>query len=188
MAGTSRAVAYAVTNRLVDDYLTVAADVERDLERIEEETFASRRSAEVAHFYQLKLEMVELKRAVLPLQEPLAALLETTDVPPGLRPYFVDVRGRLDRAADRVAGFDDLLNSILQARLTQVTLDQNDDMRMIAAWAAVAAVPTVGAGIYGMNFANMPGLDSRYGFWVTIVIIVLVCSGLFWRFKRAGWL
>ncbi len=182
------AVAYAIAGRMVDDYLDVAASVERDLERLEEETFATRRSSEVAHFYQLKLELVELKRAVLPLQEPLARLLDPSGAPPGLRPYFVDVRGRLARAVDRVAGFDDLLNSILQARLTQVTLEQNNDMRMIAAWAAIAAIPTVGAGIYGMNFANMPGLDSRYGFSVTIVIIVLVCSGLFWRFKRAGWL
>ncbi|MBM2618738.1 magnesium and cobalt transport protein CorA [Actinoplanes sp. LDG1-06] len=182
------AVAYAVADRLVDDYLDVSTQVERDLERLEEETFATRRSSEIAHFYQLKLEMVELKRAVLPLHEPLARLLDLTVVPAGLRPYFVDVRGRLARAIDRVAGFDDLLNSILQARLTQVTLEQNNDMRMIASWAAIAAVPTVGAGIYGMNFANMPGIDSRYGFSVTIVIIVLVCSGLFWRLKRAGWL
>ncbi|WP_250035726.1 magnesium and cobalt transport protein CorA [Paractinoplanes maris] len=182
------AVAYAVANRMVDDYLAVSMDVEHDLERIEEETFATRRSADVAHFYQLKREMVELKRAVLPLQEPLVRLLDLTEVPPALRPYFVDVRDRLARAADRVAGFDDLLNSVLQARLTQVTLEQNNDMRMIAAWAAIAAVPTVGAGIYGMNFTNMPGIDSRYGFAVTIVIVLLVCSGLFWRFKRAGWL
>ncbi|MBL7260444.1 magnesium and cobalt transport protein CorA [Paractinoplanes lichenicola] len=182
------AVAYAVANRLVDAYLDVSMQVEHDLERLEEETFATRHSADIAHFYQLKREMVELKRAVLPLQEPLARLLDLTVVPDGLRPYLVDVRGRLARAVDRVAGFDDLLNSILQARLTQVTLEQNNDMRMIAAWAAIAAVPTVGAGIYGMNFTNMPGIDSRYGFSVTIVIVVLVCSGLFWRFKRAGWL
>jgi magnesium transporter len=182
------AVAYAVASRLVDDYLDVATSVAHDLERLEEETFANRRSGDVAHFYQLKREMVELKRAVLPLPEPLARLLDLTEVPPGLRPYLVDVRDRLARAADRVAGFDDLLNSVLQARLTQVTLEQNNDMRMIAAWAAIAAVPTVGAGIYGMNFANMPGIDSRYGFSATLVILLLVCSGLFWRFKRAGWL
>jgi magnesium transporter len=182
------AVAYAVANRLVDDYLDVSTEIEHDLERLEEETFATRRSADMAHFYQLKREMVELKRAVLPLQEPLTRVLELTAVPPSLRPYFEDVRGHLARAADRVAGFDDLLNSVLQARLTQVTIEQNNDMRMIAAWAGIAAVATVGTGIYGMNFTNMPGIDSQYGFSATIVIVVLVCSGLFWRFKRAGWL
>ncbi|MEU8814693.1 magnesium and cobalt transport protein CorA [Actinoplanes sp. NPDC048796] len=177
-------VAYAIAGRMVDDYLSVSADVERDLERLEEETFEARRSAEVAHFYQLKREMVELKRAVLPLADPLALITP----PSALQPYFVDVRGRLARAVDRINGFDNLIDSVLQARLTQVTMAQNDDMRMIAAWAAIAAVPTVGAGIYGMNFANMPGLNSPYGFSVTIALIVLACGGLYWRFKRAGWL
>ncbi|MFF5084305.1 magnesium and cobalt transport protein CorA [Actinoplanes sp. NPDC000266] len=178
------AVAYAIAGRMVDDYLSVSADVERDLERLEEETFEARRSAEVAHFYQLKREMVELKRAVLPLTEPLTQITPPT----ALQPYFVDVRGRLARATDRINGFDNLIDSVLQARLTQVTMAQNDDMRMIAAWAAIAAVPTVGAGIYGMNFADMPGIDSRYGFWTTIAVIALACGGLYWRFKRAGWL
>ncbi|MEU4239883.1 magnesium and cobalt transport protein CorA [Actinoplanes sp. NPDC026619] len=182
------AVAYAIGNRMVDDYLDVAAAVERDLERLEEETFAPERSPEIAHFYQLKREMVEFRRAVLPLQEPLARLLDLTILPIGLRPYVVDVQGRLARAVDRVAGFDDLLNSILQARLAQVSMDQNNDMRMIAAWAAIAAVPTVIAGIYGMNFAHMPGINSPYGYPVVIAVIVVVCGGLYWRLKRAGWL
>ncbi|GIM98283.1 magnesium and cobalt transport protein CorA [Paractinoplanes toevensis] len=182
------AVAYAVAGRMVDDYLDVGAAVERDLERLEEEAFTTQRSPEITHFYQLKREMVEFKRAVLPLQEPLDRLLDLTGPPVGLRPYFVDVRGRLARAVDRVAGFDDLLNSILQARLAQVSMDQNNDMRMIAAWAAIAAVPTVIAGIYGMNFSHMPGIDSPYGYPAVIGVIVVVCGGLYWRLKQAGWL
>jgi magnesium transporter len=182
------AVAYAIGNRMVDEYLDVAAAVERDLERLEEETFRPERSPEIAHFYQLKREMVEFKRAVLPLQEPLTRLLDLAGPPAGLRPYFVDVQGRLARAVDRVAGFDDLLNSILQARLAQVSMDQNNDMRMIAAWAAIAAVPTVIAGLWGMNFASMPGLDWRYGFAAVIAVIAVVGGGLFWRLKKAGWL
>jgi magnesium transporter len=177
-------VAYAIASRMVDEYLDVAGAVERDLERLEEETFADQRTPEIAHFYQLKREMVEFKRAVLPLQEPLARL----EAPEELRPYFVDLRGRLARAVDRVNGFDDLLNSILQARLAQMSLDQNNDMRMIAAWAAIAAVPTVIAGIYGMNFTRIPGLDSPYGFSATIAVIAVICGGLYWRLKRAGWL
>ncbi|BCY06032.1 magnesium and cobalt transport protein CorA [Actinoplanes sp. L3-i22] len=182
------AVAYAVGSRLVDSYLDVAGHVERDLERLEEESFAAVRSTGIAHIYQLKREMVEFKRAVLPLAEPLARLLETRELPAGLRPYLVDVRGRLSRAVDRVAGFDDLLNSILQARLAQISIDQNDDMRKIAAWAAIAAVPTVIAGIYGMNFTVIPGLDSPYGFSVTIAAMAVLCGGLYWRLKRTGWL
>ena len=181
-------VAYAVANRMVEGYLDVAGSVERDLERLEEETFATERSVEIAHFYQLKREMVEFKRAVLPLQEPLARLLDLAAPPAALRPYFVDARGRLGRAVDRVAGFDDLLNSILQARLAQVSVDQNNDMRMIAAWAAIAAVPTVIAGVYGMNFEVIPGLTSPYGFYATLLVIAVIGGGLYWRFKKAGWL
>ncbi|GIF00271.1 magnesium and cobalt transport protein CorA [Paractinoplanes rishiriensis] len=181
-------VVYAIGSRMVDEYLAVAAAVERDLERLEEETFATERTPGISHCYQLKREMVEFKRAVLPLQEPLADLLDVAGAPPGLRPYFVDVQGRLARAVDRVAGFDDLLNSILQARLAQVSMDQNNDMRMIAAWAAIAAVPTVIAGIYGMNFAHIPGLNSPYGFPAVILVILVVVGGVYWRLKKAGWL
>ncbi|WP_430783068.1 magnesium and cobalt transport protein CorA [Actinoplanes sp. G11-F43] len=183
------AVAYAVGDRMVDSYLDVAEHVERDLERIEEETFAEVRTSEFAHIYQLKREMVEFKRAVLPLADPLARLLESSSaLPAGLRPYLLDVRGRLARAVDRVASFDDLLNSILQARLAQVSVDQNHDMRKIASWAAIAAVPTVIAGIFGMNFEHLPGLDSPYGFAGSIAVMLLLGGGVHRRLKKAGWL
>lgn len=182
------AVAFAVGDRMVDSYLDVAERVERDLERIEEETFAEVRTSEFAHIYQLKREMVEFKRAVMPLADPLSRLLDSGAAPAGLRPYLLDVRGRLARAVDRVASFDDLLNSILQARLAQVSVDQNHDMRKIAAWAAIAAVPTVIAGIFGMNFEHMPGMDSPYGFAGSIAAMSLIGGGLHHRLKKAGWL
>jgi magnesium transporter len=103
------------------------------------------------------------------------------ELPAGLRPYFADVRGRLARAVDRVAGFDDLLNSILQARLAQVSVDQNNDMRKIASWAAIAAVPTVIGGVYGMNFRVIPGLAWRYGFPAAVLVMIArpcSCAGV----------
>jgi magnesium transporter len=181
-------VGYAVCSRMVDLYLEVSGHVESDLERLEEDAFATDRTPEIAHIYQLKREMVEFKRAVLPLQEPLARLLEVAELPPELRPYFVDVRGRLARAVDRVAGFDDLLNSILQARLAQVSVDQNNDMRKIASWAAIAAVPTVIGGVYGMNFEVIPGLGWRYGFAAAVVVMVGAAVFIYWRLKKVGWL
>ncbi|MEU4624520.1 magnesium and cobalt transport protein CorA [Actinoplanes sp. NPDC023801] len=181
-------VAYAVGSRMVDSYLDVAEHVEHDLERIEEETFASDRTSEFAHIYQLKREMVEFKRAVLPLAEPLSRLLESHGLPAGLRPYLEDVRGRLSRAVDRVGGFDDLVNSILQARLAQVAVDQNHDMRKIAAWAAIAAVPTVIAGIFGMNFDVMPGTEEPWGFYAAVGTMLLIGGGLYHRLKSSGWL
>jgi len=182
------AVGYAVCSRMVDQYLEVAGHVEHDLERLEEDAFAADRRPEIAQMYQLKREMVEFKRAVLPLQAPLNRLLDLESVPAGLRPYFLDVQSRLARAVERVAGFDDLLNSILQARLAQVSVDQNDDMRKIASWAAIAAVPTVIAGIFGMNFRVMPGLAWRYGFSASVVVMAAAAIFLHRRFKKAGWL
>ena len=182
------AVAYAVCSRMVDLYLDVAGHVEHDLEALEEVTFSASKPPEVAHIYQLKREMVEFKRAVLPLQEPLQRLLDRGVVPQGLYPYLVDARGRLGRAVDRVAGFDDLLNSILQARLAQVSVDQNNDMRKIASWAAIAAVQTAIAGIYGMNFEAMPELGWKYGYAGVLLLMAAAAVVLHRRLKKVGWL
>ncbi|MCA2216851.1 magnesium and cobalt transport protein CorA [Jidongwangia harbinensis] len=181
-------VAYAVCSAMVEGYLDVAGHVERDLERLEEAAFVPDRSPGIAQMYQLKREMVEFKRAVLPLQEPLHRMLDQADLPVVLRPYFVDVRGRLARAVDRVAGFDDLLNSILQARLAQVAIDQNNDMRKIASWAAIAAVQTAIAGVYGMNFEHMPELTWTYGYPGVLALMAVAAVLLHRRLKRAGWL
>jgi magnesium transporter len=182
------AVAYAVSSRMVDAYLEVAGHVENDLERLEEAAFATDRSPDIAQMYQLKREMVEFKRAVTPLQEPMHRLLDNERMPPAMRPYFVDVRGRLARAVERVTGFDDLLNSILQARLAQVSVDQNNDMRKIASWAAIAAAQTAIAGVYGMNFEHMPELGWRYGYPGALLLMLGSAVGLHRLFKRAGWL
>jgi magnesium transporter len=182
------AVGYAVCSRMVDLYLEVAGHVEDDLESLESSAFTVGGSPGIAQMYQLKREMVEFKRAVLPLQEPLHRLLDLADLPVELRPYFVDVRGRLARAVDRVAGFDDLLNSILQARLAQVSVDQNNDMRKIASWAAIAAAQTAIAGVYGMNFENMPELKWKYGYAGVILLMAVAAVGLYRQFKKVGWL
>ncbi|WP_436671407.1 magnesium and cobalt transport protein CorA [Micromonospora sp. URMC 107] len=184
------AVAYAVCSRMVDLYLEVAGHVERDLERIEEAVFARDRSADIQHIYQLKREVVEFKRAVQPLQVPLRSLLDQRpDNPPReLHRWFVDVDARLTRAVDRVAAYDDLLNSILQSRLAQLAVDQNNDMRKIAAWAAIAATQTGIAGVYGMNFANMPELGWRYGYPAALGLMALTALSLYRLFRRSGWL
>ncbi|HEX8629097.1 MAG TPA: magnesium and cobalt transport protein CorA [Catenuloplanes sp.] len=184
------AVAYAVCARMVDLYLEVAAHVEKDLEKLEETAFAPEGGADVQHVYQLKREVVEFKRAVLPLQAPLQELTEPTreDVPEDLRRYFIDVSGRLGRAVDRVAAFDELLNSILQARLAQVSVDQNNDMRKIASWAAIAAAQTAIAGVYGMNFDDMPELGWTYGYGYALLLMAGAALTLYRLFRRSGWL
>ncbi|MEO3778911.1 magnesium and cobalt transport protein CorA [Micromonospora sp. B11E3] len=184
------AVAYAVCARMVDLYLEVAGHVEQDLERVEEMVFARDRSADVQQIYQLKREIVEFKRAVLPLQAPLRTLTEPRPdgPPPALRPWFVEVEGQLARAVDRVGAYDDLLNSILQSRLAQLAVEQNNDMRKIASWAAIAAAQTAIAGIYGMNFANMPELNWRYGYPAALLVMAAAAFTLHRLFRRSGWL
>jgi magnesium transporter len=182
-------VAHAVCDRLVDSYIEVCGLVEADLDHVEETVFAHRTRGDIAHIYQLKRELMEFKRAVLPLQRPLATLLEDRGaVPKEIRRYFRDVNDHLLRVVDRVASFDDLVNSILQARLAQVAVDQNNDMRKIAAWAAIAAVPTALAGIYGMNFDYMPELRWKYGYVGVLVVVLVTCVGLYRKLRRSGWL
>ncbi len=184
------AVAHTVCDQMVRLYLDVAGHVETDLEHLEEITFAREARLDMQQIYQLKREVVEFKRAVLPLQAPLRDLAEDadSDLPAPLRHYFTDLTGRLSRAVDRVAGFDELINSIMQARLAQVAVDQNNDMRKIASWAAIAAAQTAIAGIYGMNFTHMPELHWRYGYLGALGLMAFSALVLHRLFRRSGWL
>jgi magnesium transporter len=183
------AVAYAVTDRVVDHYLEVADDFEADLDTIEEGVFSRDRIAPIQQVYQLKRELVEFRRAVVPLQRPLASITSSQGVvPKEIRRYFRDVQDHLTRTVEQVSSYDDLLNSILQARLAQVTVDQNNDMRKIASWAAIATVWTAFAGIYGMNFDYMPELGWKYGYPALIALLSLVTVALYRALRRNGWL
>ncbi|HTJ31996.1 MAG TPA: magnesium and cobalt transport protein CorA [Dactylosporangium sp.] len=182
-------VGYAVIERMVEVYHDVATRVEQDVEKLEETAFLRQGGCDVQQIYQLKRELVEFKRAVLPLQPPLRAMIApTSDLPPGLRQYFEDVHGRLNQVVERVASYNELLDSILQARLAQVGLDQNNDMRKIAAWAAIAAVPTAIAGIYGMNFDHMPELHWQFGYGLVVGVMATAMVVLHRLFRKSGWL
>ncbi|SCL59234.1 magnesium/cobalt transporter CorA [Micromonospora peucetia] len=184
------AVAYAVTDRVVDIYLEVADRLEDDLDTLEADVFDRQSSGRIQRIYQMKRELVEFKRAVMPLQRPLMTLTAemNRDVPKEIRRYFRDVQDHLSRTVEQVNSYDDLLNSILQARLAQVTVDQNNDMRKIAAWAAIAAVWTAIAGIYGMNFEVMPELRMTYGYPVVLALMLAISLALYRWFRRNGWL
>ncbi|GAB1643991.1 magnesium/cobalt transporter CorA [Krasilnikovia sp. MM14-A1259] len=184
------AVAYAVTDRVVDHYLAVADQVEADLDILEERVFARGTGSPVQQIYQMKRELVEFRRAVVPLQRPLATITapQSRVVPKEIRRYFRDVQDHLNRTVEQVTSYDDLLNSILQARLAQVTVDQNDDMRKIAAWAGIATVWTAVAGVYGMNFKHMPETNWVYGYPAVFALMLLVSVLLYRAFRRNGWL
>ena len=184
------AVAYAVTDRVVDAYVAVADQVEVDLDIIEEGVFSRESGSGIQQIYQMKRELVEFRRAVTPLQRPLATITAPANrlVPKEIRRYFRDVQDHLTRTVEQVSSYDDLLNSILQARLAQVTVDQNNDMRKIAAWAGISAVWTAIAGVYGMNFIYMPETQWKYGYPVVFALMVAISVLLYRAFRRNGWL
>ena len=184
------AVAYAVTDRVVDAYVEVADQVEADLDIIEEGAFSRDSGSPVQQIYQMKREIVEFRRAVVPLQRPLATLTSPQSrlVPKEIRRYFRDVQDHLTRTVEQVSSYDDLLNSILQARLAQVTVDQNNDMRKIAAWAGIATVWTAIAGVEGMNFLHMPEQRWPYGYPVVFLLMLVISVLLYRAFRRNGWL
>ena len=160
------AVLYAIADHVVDTYVQVADSIENDIDEIEELAFADQHGRDAGRVYQVKRELMELRRAVYPLAQPLRVLTGTdfNVVDPKVRAYFRDVEDHLTRVHETIAGFDDLLGSLLQASLAQLSIAQNEDMRKITAWAAIIAVPTAIAGIYGMNFDYMPELGSRFGY------------------------
>jgi magnesium transporter len=184
------AVVYGIVDRIVDSYVDVATMVEEDIDAVESHVFSRNTHGRIARIYQLKRELVEFKRAVVPLQRPLNAIVEGKlgAVSPEVQRYFRDVSDHLIRTVDQVISYDDLLNSILQARLAQVTVDQNHDMRKIAAWAAIAAMQTAIAGIYGMNFRVMPETSWQYGYPVILLVMFGSAIALYRLFRRSGWL
>jgi magnesium transporter len=127
---------------------------------------------------------------VSPLLRPMQMLGERPMrlIDPEIQKYFRDVADHVARVHEQVTGFDDLLNSILQANLAQATVVQNEDMRKITAWAAILAVPTMITGVYGMNFDHMPELRWKFGYPAVLIAIVAICYAIHRGFRRNGWL
>jgi magnesium transporter len=185
------AVLHAIADHVVDEYLNVTDAVQADIDLVEMAVFAENGArVDAGRIYQLKRELLELKRAVVPLGRPLEDLATRPIrvVDPEIQAYFRDVSDHLLRAKEQIAAFDELLNSILQAHLAQVTVAQNEDMRKITAWAAIIAVPTMICGVYGMNFDHMPELHWRYGYGMVLGVISVGCLALYRGFRRNGWL
>jgi magnesium transporter len=189
-------VLHAVADKVVDDYLLVVDAVNEDIEEIETNVFAAHERTDIERIYELKRDIIEMKRTVGPLAGPLRRLSERPGpfgpaeslVHPEIREYFRDVEDNLARVRDQVQSFDELLGSILQAGLARITVAENEDMRKISAWVAIAAVPTMIAGIYGMNFQHMPELETTWGYPAVMTFMALVCGTLYRGFKRNGWL
>ncbi|MBA3421293.1 MAG: magnesium/cobalt transporter CorA [Thermoleophilaceae bacterium] len=184
------AVLHAIFDRVVDDYMPVAQSLEDDIEEVEADVFSLDRSNPAERIFKLKREVLEFSRATGPLSDPLDLLCEG-DLPHidgSMSSYFRDVRDHLTRVVEQVENHRELLTSILTANLTQVGVRQNEDMRKISAWVAIVAVPTMIAGVYGMNFEYMPELRWTFGYPLVVAIMVTVCTLLYRRFRRIGWM
>jgi magnesium transporter len=184
------AVLHAIADYVVDSYLDVADRVEVDIDEMEERVFSTRSSVSAEQIYMMKHEITEMRRAVIPLGTPLRRLAEGQSelVNDEVRLYFRDVEDHVTTVAERINGYDELLTTLVNAALAKITLQQNTDMRKISAWVAILAVPTMIAGIYGMNFEHMPELHWRYGYGLVMLVIVLACGGLYRVFRRNRWL
>ena len=184
------AVLHAIVDRVVDDYAPAIAGLGEDIDQVEDQVFSGVRSSAAERIYKLKREVLQFEHAVGPLVEPVDRLArgKYEVIHPEVRTYFRDVNDHLLRTHDQLESFRDLLTSVLQANLTQVGVRQNEDMRKISAYVAMAAVPTLIAGIYGMNFEHMPELNWEAGYPMALVLMASIVGFLFWRFKRAGWL
>jgi magnesium transporter len=183
-------VLHAVADHIVDAYLDVSAAVEGDLDIMETEVFAPYSQVGAEQIYLMKREVLEMRRAITPLVTPMRRLTEGSSalVPAEVRSYFRDVDDHLATVAERVASFDELLTTLVDAVLAKITLQQNNDMRKITSYAALFAVPTMFAGIYGMNFDHMPELHWTFGYPLVMAVIVAICAWMFRTFRRNRWL
>jgi magnesium transporter len=181
-------VLHAISDHVVDRYLQVADLMQMELEEVEATVFADVSSRDINRIYQLKREMLELKRAVTPLQAPLAALPQRRVIPSEMREYFRDVGDHLSRVCEQVESSNELCSSILQAALARSNALANEDMRKISSWVAILAVPTMIAGVYGMNFDFMPETKQVWGYPAVLAVMITACFVLHRGFRRNGWL
>jgi len=184
------AVVYAICDRVVDAYEAVANSVEEDVDEIETSVFSPTRTQDSQRIYVLKRELSEMRRAVNPLREPMKrfATGSAPFVSQEAAPFFRDVADHVLRVSESIETLDGLLSTAFDANLAKISLQQNEDMRKISAWVAIAAVGTLVAGIYGMNFDYIPELRWHYGYFFALGLMVVCALALYRAFKKSGWL
>lgn len=190
------AVVYAICDRVVDEYEKVGAALEEDVDEVEESVFSPARTDDSTRIYVLKREIAEVRRAVMPLRVPMGKLATSStadgpspfDVGPETATYFRDVADHLQRVSEVIDSLDVLLSTAFDGHLARISVQQNEDMRKISAGAALVVVPTLIAGVYGMNFTHMPELEWTYGYPYALLLMAGVAAGLFVWFKKSGWL
>jgi magnesium transporter len=184
-------VLYALLDFIVDNYFPIVDEMQEKLESLEDQIFGGRfRRETTEEIYHFKRDLAALKRAVSPLMEVCNRLTRFDHklIPDDIQPYFRDVFDHVLRINESVDSLRDLLATVLEANLSLVAIGQNDVMKKLASWAAILAVPTMIAGLYGMNFDFMPELKWRFGYPFSLAVMGALCGFLYLRLKRAGWL
>ncbi|HEY5917608.1 MAG TPA: magnesium/cobalt transporter CorA [Chryseolinea sp.] len=182
---------YAVMDFIVDQYFPVIDGLEEQLAILEDKIFEETSKRETTQqIYILKRKLLEVKRSVSPLIDICNKLMrfDLRLVDDETRPYFRDVYDHAVRINEMVDNARELLSTALEANLSLVSISQNDVSKRFAGWAAIIGVPTMIAGIYGMNFKAMPELEWSYGYPLVLASIVGTCGLMFYFFRRSGWL
>jgi magnesium transporter len=184
-------VLYALMDAVVDRYFPVIEALESELEEIEESIFkhgAQRKN--IVRLYDLKRKSLVLRHAVTPLLEAVGRLHggRVPELAAGVQDYFRDVHDHLFRINGRLDAIRDTVSTAIQVNLSMVAIDESEVNKRLAAWAAIFAIFTAFAGIWGMNFEVMPELHWKYGYETALAIMFAVCGYLYYRFKKSGWL
>ncbi|GGR53201.1 magnesium transporter [Nocardioides luteus] len=179
---------HSVVDYIVDGYRDVATELTKDVDEVETSVFSDERTEDSARIYRLRREIAEMRRAVMPLREPVRRFANgEAGIDPDLRPYFRDILDHLSSIVEAIENLETLLSSAFQAHMAQLSLQQNEDMRRISAGAALVVVPTLIAGIYGMNFTHMPELSWTFGYPFSLLLMAAVVAGLWIFFRKSGW-
>lgn len=184
-------VLHALLDFVVDQYFPILDLLEDQFEAIETDVFDGRAERETTErIYDLRRDLLNLKRAVHPLLDVCQRLerLGEALMPERVRPYVRDVQDHLLRVQESIDGLREMCASALEAHLSLLSIAQSDETKRLASWAAIIAVPTMVAGIYGMNFRHMPELESPFGYPLVIAAMALACLVLYRQFKKSGWL
>jgi magnesium transporter len=184
-------ILYAILDFIVDNYMPVLETLQAEVEAIEDSVF-SRPSAvvDVQRLHTIRRDLLRFRNSVVPLMEVCTRLehAEVMTIDAAMQPLFRDVTDHVRRVQEEIDALREVLAFAFEASLMRGQAQQTAITRKLAAWAAILAVPTAVAGIYGMNFEHMPELKWRYGYYLVVGGILAICGALYWRFRRNGWI
>jgi len=184
-------VIYSIMDFIVDNYFPIVHELEAEADALEDAVFAHKTGQpDVERIYELRHELLLLRRAVQPLQEVCNRIMrfDVSLIDNAMNAYFRDIQDHVIQVIEGIDNLRDLLNAALEANLLLLSIQQNNVTKKLTGWAAILSIPLAIASIYGMNFKNMPELEQPLGYPIVMVFMLGLCSYLYYRFRRAGWI